>query len=204
MKKQLILLGLGLLMASSVHANLIVNGSFENHPAFSGTWGLFSSIPGWTPEGNVPIELGTPATYGVTGADGNTVMELDSTANVTVDQGITGGAIYTLSFLYAERSGISPSSCMFDVYWNGNLVISAQPTSTAMSLFSTTVTGNGGVNTLKFVGAGTSDSYGALIDNVQLNSAAVPEPSTWVAGALMVLPFGIQGLRAFRMRKQRA
>jgi hypothetical protein len=40
------------------------------------------------------------------------------------------------------------------------------------------------------------DSY-ALFD-----AAVVPEPSTFIAGALLALPFGLQGARWLRTRKQ--
>ena len=135
-------------------------------------------------------------------------MELDSTANVKVDQNVVANGTYTLSFLYAARAGVDQTSDTFEVTL-GTYTFAFSPTSTAMTLFTTTVTGLTGGNILSFVGTGTSDSYGALIDNVQLNetlppTASVPEPSTWVAGMLLVLPFGIHGLRALRMRQQRA
>ncbi len=38
------------------------------------------------------------------------------------------------------------------------------------------------------------------IDNIQV--AAVPEPSTFIAGALLALPFGVQGIRYLRNRKR--
>ena len=42
------------------------------------------------------------------------------------------------------------------------------------------------------------------LDNVSISDAAVPEPSTYIAGALMLLPFGLQGIRHLRSRKQAA
>ena len=92
-KKQFLVLGLGLLTTLAANANLITNGSFETHDTFNnGNWGYFygtsgNSVSGWTSDtGGVPIEIGTAATYGVTGQSGNDVMELDSTKNVTVSQ----------------------------------------------------------------------------------------------------------------------
>ena len=197
-RKQLLALTLTLLAASVANANLIVNGSFENHDPFqNGTWGLFNAgqVPGWNPVAGFPqIEIGTGGTYGVTGFDGQDVMELDSTANVTVDQIVgTPGGSYTMSFLYAQRAGVDPSSCTFNVYWNNVLVTSISPTSTAMSLYSTTVTGLAN-NTLEFVGTGTSDSYGGLVDDVQLN--AVPEPTT-----MALIGLGGLSLLLFRRRQ---
>ncbi len=45
------------------------------------------------------------------------------------------------------------------------------------------------------------------LDNIQFNAdraviAAVPEPSTFIAGALLALPFGARGIRCFRDRKR--
>src|SRR6185437_13664762 len=111
MKTQLIALSLGLLTAASANANLINNGSFETHDAFNGSWNYFygttgNTVAGWNSVGG-PIEVGTAATYGVTGQDGLDVMELDSTVNVTVNQSlVTIGSSYTLSFLYAARQGV--------------------------------------------------------------------------------------------------
>ena len=213
MKTQLIALSLGLLTVASANANLITNGSFETHDAFNGSWNYFYGTPGntvtgWSSVGG-PIEVGTAATYGVTGQDGQDVMDLVSTVNVTVNQSlVTIGSSYTLSFLYAARQGVAAPSDTFSVYWNNTLLGNFNPNSTAMTFTSFLVTGTGS-DTLSFVGTGTSDSYGALIDDVQLNgipstTASVPEPSTWVAGMLLILPFGVHGLRALQMRKQRA
>lgn len=46
-----------------------------------------------------------------------------------------------------------------------------------------------GENKLTFQGSGTSDSYGALIDDVQVNASAVPEPAS--LAALAIGAFGI-------------
>jgi hypothetical protein len=42
------------------------------------------------------------------------------------------------------------------------------------------------------------------LDDVKLEGipAVVPEPSTWVAGALLALPFGVHGVRYLRKRKR--
>jgi len=201
--KLALLIGASVLLTHHASANLIVNGSFENTPGLNqGTWGLFCAgqVPGWDPVGTTPLEIGLGTTYGVTGYVGNNVMELDSTANVTVDQIVgTSGGSYTLSFLFARRNGVSSSSCSFDVYWNGGLQTSITPTSTAMSLFSMTVTG-AALNTLEFRGTGASDSLGGILDDVQLD-AAVPEPTTIIAGALLLLPFGASTLRILRKRQ---
>jgi hypothetical protein len=45
-------------------------------------------------------------------------------------------------------------------------------------------------------GAGSGTAFGAAIDKVVLT--AVPEPSTYIAGALLLLPFGAGMIRRFR------
>lgn len=189
----------GCLMASALtaNANLIVNGSFEQPTAFqSGGWALYSSIPGWTiPVGGQPIEVGAAGTYGVTGQHGNNVMELDSNHNVTVSQNITASGSYLLSFLYAQRSGVPTSSGQFTVWWNGSQIGGLfMPTSTVMTLYSSLVTAQNGVNTLTFQGAGLSNSYGALVDDVQLNR--VPDSTSTLA--LLGGVLGLMGLAARR------
>lgn len=153
-------------------ANLVVNGSFET-PYQGGSWGLNNPILGWSDVSGYSapsLETGAGGIYGVTGFDGIQVMELDSTHNVVAEQTIGSfSGTLTLSFLYAQRAGVSPTSGSFDVFWNSSLVGSFAPTSTAMSLYSTTVS-SGAINTLQFVGTGTQDSYGALIDKVSIDN----------------------------------
>jgi hypothetical protein len=202
-------LGLGALTASQASANLVVNGSFETadltsgHNNGAGQWDYFyngvNSLTGWaSSDANIPLEVGLGSVYGVTGYDGNNVMELDSTVNVAVNQSLApAGGTYQLSFLYALRSGVDPTSGTMAVIWDGN-TINLAPTSSAMTLYTATVTANGH-DTLEFDGTGTSDSYGAILDDVSLT--AVPEPTTIVAGALMLLPLGVSAMRI--MRKSR-
>jgi len=177
-----------LCIAGTASANLIVNGSFENPNVTAGQgWGLFPSITGWTATGASPIEIGAGGLYGVTGYDGLQVMEMDSTGNAMVQQVVGASGALNLSFLYAQRAGVSTSSGSFEVFWNTVLVASFAPTSTAMTLYSTTVFGNGGNNALAFVGTGAPDSLGAILDNVKLQ---VPDGGL----TAMLLGMGVLGL----------
>jgi len=200
-------IGAGLLAGTVAHANLIVNPSFEDANLTSGgdngsgLWDYFyntsNPLPGWTSTDNsIPLEVGLGTVYGVTGYDGNNVMELDSTVNVAVDQNlVTAGGTYQLSFLYALRSGVDPASGTMQVYWDNNLVASLSPTSSAMTLYTTSVTATGS-DILQFDGTGISDSYGAILDNVSLTP--VPEATTMIAGALLLLPLGVSTFRILR------
>jgi len=199
--KLVLLIGAGALAASqaSANMNLLVNGDFSQ-PDVGGWWGTFDSIPGWTPVpdasvGNVvnPIEIGTATIYGVTGF-GTQITELDSIANDAMAQSITLPAgTYTLSLQYALRAGVAQDSGTFSVQWNG-IDWDFHPTSSTATTWTETVTGAGNLNTLVLEGTGLSDSYGAIIGNVSL----VPEPTTVVAGAMLLLPFGMSTLRMFR------
>ena len=186
------------LAVNQASANFVVNGSFEDHPAFdNGQWEYFTSIPGWSSgTANVPLEIGLASVYGVTGQAGAAVMELDTTHNVAAYQlvGTPSGQL-TLSFLYALRKNVNPASGTLRVYWNNTLVDTLIPTVQAMSLAQYTVTALGN-DKLEFRGTGTDDSYGALVDNVQV----VPEPTTILAGALLLIPFGASVIRTLRKR----
>lgn len=205
----------GLVLATATSQASLINGDFEDLTGAtvigpgvgtpsSGGWQTYSSIPGWTaaPTSLTPggIEIGNVSNYGVSGAglSGN-VLELDSTLNATVasTSGLTGGGSYTLSFYFAGRGGYIASST-FTVDWDGTLY-NFTPLSSAAQLATLTLPDNGGINTLSFIGTGPSDSFGAIIDNVSLTP--VPEASTVVAGALLLLPLGASALRGFRKNR---
>lgn len=181
--------------ANVSNANSIINGSFETPDCdvlgacSAGTWGLFETIPGWTSPVGL-IEIGEAFLYGISGHDGDQVLELDSTGNATVAQVVAGPGVFQLSFLYADRAGGLNET--FDVYWNSVLLGSFAPGSTAMSLYSTTVIAVAGTNELAFVSTGVSDSLGALIDDVQLNQ--VPDGGL----TAMLLGVGMFGLARLR------
>jgi hypothetical protein len=177
--------------STAATAGPIINGGFEDpfcgaptpcNPG--GNWGLFESIPGWSSPVGL-IEIGAGEIYGITGFEGKQVLELDSTGNATVAQVIAGPGTYMLSFLYADRAGSVAET--FEVYWNSVLLAplapAANPPANAMVLFSTIVTALNGNNTLEFVSTGGSNSLGALIDDVQLNSV----PDGGMTGLLLAM-----------------
>ncbi len=70
----------------------------------------------------------------------------------------------------------------------------------------TALNGDSSVYIMLTVSGATGTSGNNRFDNIQFNAdlatAAVPEPSTWFAGALLALPFGVHGVRYLRNRKQ--
>jgi hypothetical protein len=211
-KKQLLPLSLGLLLVPDANANfvnLVVNGDFENHTDYNGSgWNYFGgsyggSVEGWSSGSTtIPLEVGKPGVYGVSGGDlKSAVMELDTTHNVVATQilNVSPGATLQLSFLYALRQGVNADSGTLKVMWNGIEVASLSPNSPAMTLASYSVTAGEKANTLSFYGTGTDDSYGALIDNV--SAGVAPEPTTMIAGALLLLSFGASTIRILRKKR---
>ena len=156
-----------------------INNSFEFHEDFNqggGGWGLFEEVDGWKrPDGSPWIELQQSGTVG-TASHGNTVLELDSTANATIYRDISGldpNMHFTLTFDYSPRPGVNKASNGIEVYWDGVLIFSARENGRKLSDFDwTTVTLEVPVTDtdarLEFRGTGRSDSYGMTIDNIQL------------------------------------
>jgi hypothetical protein len=68
--------------------------------------------------------------------------------------------------------------------------------------FSQSITLTAGDRVDFLVGA-YGDFYGDST-GLQVTLTAVPEPTTIIAGALLLLPFGLHGLRHLRNRKQTA
>jgi hypothetical protein len=181
------------------NANLIVNDSFEATAQASGTWAIYSDLPGWT-GGSAGIELRN----NVAGAayDGVNYVELDTTMNSLAYQNIatTLGQLYALSFAYSPRENVGASSNGIEVFWNGVseglYTGSGSNSGNSWVIENLIVTGTTSTSNLEFRATGTSDSYGGSLDAVSLDLAPVPEPAT-----LAFLGLGLAGL-AFARRKK--
>lgn len=75
---------------------------------------------------------------------------------------------FTLSLSYACRPGVAFQSCLGEVVWNNAIVSSIVPCDYKFQTLNLEVTAQVGKNVLQLIGAGTSDSFGLLIDNVRL------------------------------------
>ena len=185
-------------VAAHASPNLVQNGSFEDPNVGSG-WSA-SAAPYWTESTSYGIEVGNASLYDVTGQDQNQICELDSYGNTTIWQSLwtTAGATYDLSFLTAWRDN-SPYTKDDEIlaYWNGNLVADITPTWNVMQLSSYTVTAPTNSSVLTFVAGGASNTYGDIIDGVQV-TRATPELSS---GALLLFGMLPVGLGWWRRRK---
>ena len=80
---------------------------------------------------------------------------------------------FTLSFSYVCRNNVPFQSCLGEVVWNNFIIYSIIPTDYSVQTRTLTVTALVGRNTLQFSGAGTSDSFGLLIDDARLIRGSV-------------------------------
>ncbi|MFN3190444.1 MAG: LamG-like jellyroll fold domain-containing protein [Aureliella sp.] len=139
-------------------------------------WGVFDQIDGWqTSEGS-----GIEVQERVAGSaiEGDAHIELDAHSNSGVFQEVptVDGQPYQVSFEYSPRPGVAAESNVVEVYWNGELVdtLSADGGSrTDWNTYTYTVEGNGDTGRLEFKGAGTEDSLGGYIDDVQMKRVSV-------------------------------
>ncbi|HVV41572.1 MAG TPA: DUF5801 repeats-in-toxin domain-containing protein, partial [Nitrobacter sp.] len=222
----------------AVGTNLITNGSFEvvtdgGQPGApvteQGGWELYSSIPGWTTAGGVPLEIqqdqngvGSNGVSGVPAQNGVNIVELDSDlvgndpgqdenstthTNVTLQQTVATvvGQTYELSFYEQPRPNFDPATSTFEVKF-GNSVVTlhadGSPDANGWQHYTATVTATSASTVLSFIGTGTEDSWGALLDNVSLTATTAPEividetPTTPQAGTNETIDAAIVGLFA--------
>ena len=93
--------------------------------------------------------LATPIYLG--GSSIDQVIELEAAAgdasNLYTTMAVKAGEVYALSFDYALRTGQSPATSTFSVFWNGAKVAEIAPTSNALTNYSvnllSTITGPG-------------------------------------------------------------
>jgi hypothetical protein len=177
--------------------NLVINGSFEAETQGSGTYSIPTNLTGWT-GGVYGIELRN----NVAGAaiDGNNYVELDTTANSSMSQTITGNGLYQLSFWYSARPSLEANNSNGLHYnfggLNGDVLLttSAVGSGNNWQQFTGLVNLNG-PTVLQFSAVESSNSFGGSLDNVSVT--AVPEPETY---ALLLAGLGLMGTIARRRK----
>lgn len=165
--------------------DIVINGDFEVPPQYGG-WNIYNNIKGWQGQG---IELGWGDIYNLQW--NSQVIELDGNSNFEITQYFTFDAAYnlvanaaqytlfggkyltyTLEFDYAARQNgaASPFTSQADILWNDAVIASLVPSDYLLHHFAIQVRVVAGDNTLELDGAGVSDGYGLIIDNVKLTS----------------------------------
>lgn len=196
--------GLAFGMAPALAApSLIVNGSFEADALLPmNSWSVFSALTGWTGDPGAGSGIELRRQNAGTAQDGEHFVELDTYHNSWMTQQVATGAgqHYTLSYYYSPRAGVGAASNPIEVTWNGVQLALNGGTGVGQinhqwQLFTFDVVGTGGLDTLRFAAAGTSDGYGGSLDNIALVAAAVPEPGVLALSLAALGALGAAGLR---------
>lgn len=191
-----VLIAAALLAAStSVNANLIVNGSFEDPKQKAGEFTIYpNGITGWESLSGAGIEVRNSLVGEA--SHGFNFVELDSDNNSSMQQTIStvNGSLYTLLFDYSPRIGVASASNGIKVFWNNvwlEPVITGNgigATQNNWQTYSFNLLGTGS-DTLKFLAVGTNESLGGNLDNVRLNAVPVPAAAWLFASALGLFGF---------------
>ncbi len=186
---------IGLCLAGSANANLIVNGGFENNPVADGGWNWFSasSVDGW--EGsNVEIWHNL---FGIASAEGQQHAELNADGGNSgawsIFQNFTTvvGQSYDVAFNYRAR--LTSDMFQFTVASLNN-VFTNNDTS-QWKLFTGSFVATTSSTTLSFTSL-NSGTLGNLIDDVKVNARAnVNEAST-----IALFAIGLIGLALIRRK----
>lgn len=183
MKKALLLVA-ALLVVSAAHANLVVNGGFETGD-FTG-WTL-SGNPGYIGIVTDPVHSGTfAASFGAVGFQTMLAQTLVPT---------TPGSSYLIDFWLKNDYG--PGN-LFTVDWNGSTIFT-QGDSQSFDWTEYTFTVSATATSTPLAFGFRQDPSFFQFDDVSVTP--VPEPTTMIAGALLLLPFGASALRSLRKNR---
>lgn len=165
-------------LSAATTPELILNGGFESGAA---SW---PNVPG-----TGGVEVHSAGTYGVSGASGS-VLEIDANGGLPLDdvsQTVTtvAGGTYTFAFDAAQRSGFAGATNPFQVLFNGVLIDTVTPGSTAMEHHSYTVQSSGTTGVVEFKET-SSDGAGGIVDNVSLKPTTALLEQSGVFGASAV------------------
>jgi hypothetical protein len=184
------------LMGCQCYGNLVMDGSFQN-----------GTVAPWTLAAD-DFDTGVATAFDYLPPAGDTYFlyfgQVGSDAMLSQTIATTAGHSYTFSFAVIGNGSGNVSD--LHAYWNGALVYTiANPVpNQGWTPYNLTVTATGPTTVVSF-GLRNDPSYDGL-DNISVTPAVgvVPEPTTMLSAALMLLPFGSGAVRQFRKKLQAA
>lgn len=212
-------IALGLLAASFATAlspacaDILINGGFEAD-VVPGQFGNYTvagqGITGWqVVTDNVDLVNGPANNFAA--FSGNQFLDLvgfGATGAIQQSFNTSIGQSYTLTFAYSDNpTGPVPAADVLigdGTNTTASWSISHDGASTASpnwTLFSETFVATAAVTYLRFNETSGGGNGGIFLDDIAINIAAVPEPSTW---AMMLLGFAGVGAMAYRRRRTAA
>jgi hypothetical protein len=205
------------IMPLTASASLVDNGGVEDT---LGTWvdggsGYMlvnagaTTIPGWQVEGQQIAWIKSGA-FGLLGTEGSYFLDLTGIVNHPPFGGVLGttvstvaGNTYTLSFDVGRGNGEDANPVVVQATagaQTGTFTVSAPDPGSGQIVWNTfdlqfTATGLSTLITISGLPANNGNGFIGL-DNVTV----VPEPTTLVAGVLLLLPFGVSAFRIVRRK----
>jgi hypothetical protein len=152
--------------------SLIENGSFEVPAVGRGNWRLFPAIQGWQLASGPGIEVQSHT--GSTPADGNQLVELDSTGSSAMYQDVRTrpGAVYELRIAISPRPGRSGADNRLAVRFGGQQIAivegGREGRDARWSYVTYRVVASSHISRLELADVGPSNGFGILIDDVSL------------------------------------
>jgi hypothetical protein len=197
MLKSLVIGATALFLASAANAAVVLSSNFDTISTPTLTeqgYDILSSAEGWTGG-----EFGLEVQDDIIGAAFSpmNLVELDTTANSSMFVNLVAGT-YTVSYYYSPRPNVASDSNGIDLMIGSTLLDSITGTGgseTVWQLRTVNFTTTGGA--LTFLATGESDALGGYLDNITIETAAIPEPATWV---MLITGFGLVGFAARRRR----
>jgi len=195
--------------------NIVTNGGFEaTQPGDlnRGSWGIYDAIQGWkaTPGGKIEVQRNAAGKA----YEGSNLVELDShdydvkapVLGLFQDLVTTPGQLYTLSFAYSARPNTAANDNGFSVLFGDKFKQTIQDGAggrqTNWNIFTVDVLATSALTRLQFNYEGPRNTLGAYIDDVKVNTAATPEPTTMAGIALAGL--GLAARKKLQARRNKA